>query len=101
MGLSKLEITEAEVTTAIGYAENMTTYLQESSQKAKTLLSKVKGSGWEGDAEKSFTAYLTLLQEYHADLYSASKKQKIALKEITKGISSYGSNAEVAKVKSL
>lgn len=101
MGLSKLEITESAVETANTYAEELTTALEESNDKAKNLLSKVENSSWKGASKDAFVAYLTIVQQYHEDIYSASKKQKQALKAIPKGMEGYEAHGEVAKVKSL
>ena len=101
MGLSKLDITESEVNTAISSATTLTCLLEDSNAKAKSLLSKVQGSNWEGKAKNSFVAYLSIVQKYHSDMHKASKKQIEALKKIPTGISGYESHAEVSKVKSL
>ncbi|MEI5990485.1 hypothetical protein IGL98_003465 [Enterococcus sp. DIV0840] len=101
MGLSKLDITESEVNTAISSATTLTRLLGDSNAKAKSLLSKVQGSKWDGEAKDSFIAYLSIVQKYHSDMHKASKKQTKALKTIPTGISGYESHGEVSKVKSL
>lgn len=101
MGLDKLEIIESEVTSALTLARSLTNSLRDSSSKAKSLLSKVESSGWKGETKESFVAYLTILQQYHEDIYQTSKKQTKALEAIPTGMAGYEAHGEVGKVKSL
>lgn len=99
--MSKIEIRGSELSEAITAAETMKKTVSSSLKKAQALKNKVNSSKWSGKAQESFVAYLDLICQYHDDLDTSMSKQKKALENLEKSISSFDGLPAPSKVRSL
>ncbi len=88
-----------DLITAANKSKSLDTELSDALKQSKSLLKKVQGMKWKGNARDSFISYLDIISQYHDDINENAKKQHKAFSKLNSKIDDYGSDETVVEVK--